>query len=75
MKVIKVKEILVDDDVYEALERETKELGALAANCTPTFEVTIGNVIDMAVQAYGQRLIDEQKEADALTCTEEKTEK
>lgn len=29
MKVIKVEEILVDDDVYAALEREVKELNNL----------------------------------------------
>ena len=70
MKVIEVKEILVEDDVYGALERESKELSILAAKCTPSFEVTIGHVIDMAVRAYGQGLIEKQKKADALAYTE-----
>ena len=70
MKVIEVKEILVEDDVYAALERETKELSVLAAKCTPAFEVTISHVIDMAVRAYGQGLIEGQKKADALAYTE-----
>lgn len=70
MKVIEVKEILVEDDVYVALEREAKELSILAAKCTPPFEVTISHVIDTAVRAYGQGLIEEQKKADALAHTE-----
>lgn len=32
MKVIEVKEILVEDDVYAALEREAKELSISAAS-------------------------------------------
>lgn len=70
MKVIEIKEILVEDDVYAALEREAKEQNILAAKCTPPFEVTIGHVVDMAVRAYGQVLIEEQKKADALAYTE-----
>jgi hypothetical protein len=70
MKVIEVKEILVEDDVYAALEREAKELSISAAKCAPSFEVTISHVVDMAVRAYGQRVIEEQKKADALAYTE-----
>lgn len=70
MKVIEVKEILVEDDVYAALEREAKELNISAAKCTPPFEATISHVVDMAVRAYGQVLIEEQQKADALAYTE-----
>ena len=70
MKVIEVKEILVEDDVYAALEREAKELRISAAKCAPPIEVTISHVVDMAVRAYGQRVIEEQKKADALAYTE-----
>ena len=70
MKVIEVKEILVEDEVYAALEREAKELSISAAKCAPPFEVTISHVVDMAVRAYGQVLIEEQKKADALAYTE-----
>ena len=52
MKVIEVKEILVEHDVYAALEREAKELSISAAKCAPPFEVTISHVVDMAVRAY-----------------------
>lgn len=70
MKVIEVKEILVEDDVYVALEREVKELSISAAKCAPPFEVTISHVVDMVVHAYGQGLIEKQKKADALAYTE-----
>lgn len=70
MKVIKVEEILVDDDVYAALEREVKELNNLTTSFTLPFEVTIGHVIDMAVNDYGKRLLEEQRKADALAYTE-----
>ena len=69
MKVIEVKEILVEDDVY-ALEREAKELSISAAKCALPFEVTISHVVDMAVHVYGQGLIEKQKKADALAYTE-----
>ena len=70
MKVIEVKEILVEDDVYAALEREAKELSISAAKCARPFEVTISHVVDMAVHVYGQGLIEKQKKADALAYTE-----
>ena len=70
MKVIKVEEILVDDDVYAALEREVKELNNLTTSFTLPFEVTIGHVIDMVVNDYGKRLLEEQRKADALAYTE-----
>ena len=70
MKVIEVKEILVEDDVYAALEREAEELSISAAKCALPFEVTISHVVDMAVHVYGQGLIEKQKKADALAYTE-----
>ena len=70
MKVIEVKEILVEDDVYAALDREAKELSISAAKCALPFEVTISHVVDMAVHVYGQGLIEKQKKADALAYTE-----
>ena len=69
MKVIEGKEILVEDDVYAALEREAKELSISAAKCALPFEVTISHVVDMAVHV-GQGLIEKQKKADALAYTE-----
>ena len=52
MKVIEVKEILVEDDVYAALEREAKELSISAAKCALPFEVTISHVVDMAARIW-----------------------
>lgn len=70
MRTIEVDCIVVSDEVYAALEREAKELSISAAKCVPPFEATISHVVDMAVRAYGQVLIEEQKKADALAYTE-----
>ena len=42
----------------------------MTTSFTLPFEVTIGHVIDMAVNDYGKRLLEEQRKADALAYTE-----
>ena len=70
MRTIEVDCIVVSDKVYAALEREAKDLNILAASCATPFNATMSHVINMAVRAYGQVLIEEQKKADALAYTE-----